>query len=243
LVDEINRRVRPIQWRLYFDVLRWDRQPRATAITKWIDSTISGLGTPASNLNHETYPRATYSTPEVELRFTFLPRPRVTAPRPSEPIVLAGPTIGGFVQSHRRIRDRVSRKIGGKYDHRNRPFAVALSVRDPFCDTEDVVNALYGDDVIVFEENRPDSARPSQTRNGTFAISEAYPEGRNRRLSCVFVFTRGWTPKSQEQPTVLRFDNPWAERPFPDGILVPDRRFAARQRDTGVFMEWDPAEI
>ncbi|TQK52043.1 hypothetical protein FBY35_2468 [Streptomyces sp. SLBN-118] len=240
LIDEINRRVRPAQWHLSFNVRRWSRQPRATQIAKWLESTISSLGAPAPNLTSEMFPKATYSTPEVELTFTFFPRLRTTAPTPTEQIVLAGPVIGGFVQSDRRIRSRVSKKVGGKYDHRNQPFAIFISVRDLFCDTEEVVNALYGDDVVTFQENNPGSARASRKGNGTFGISKAYPEGRNRRLSCAFVFTWGWTPKSQEPPTVLRFDNPWAEHPFPDDLLVTDRRFAARQHDSGVFMEWEP---
>jgi len=33
------------------------------------------------------------------------------------------------------------------------------------------VNALYGDEVVTFEIDNPDSARLDRKRNGTFAIS------------------------------------------------------------------------
>ena len=237
LIGEINRRVRPTQWGLTFDVGRWSRQPRATDIAKWLKSEISSLGAPAPDLTRETYPRATYSTPEVDLTFTFLPRLRATSPTPSESIVLSGPMIGGFVQSDRRIRDRVSKKIGGRYDNRNSPYAVVISLRDLFSDVDEVVNALYGDDIVVYNA---DSLRSGRAGNGTFGVSQAHPEGRNRRLSCVFVLGRGWTPQMPELPKILRLDNPWAEYPFPDDLLVPDHRFGVRRHESGFSMEWGP---
>lgn len=240
LVEEINRRVRLDRWYISFNVHRWSSQPRSTHIARWLESTISKLGEPELNLNHGTFPKATYSTTEVELTFTFVPRSSTAEPAPTSRIVMAGPMIGGFIQSDRRIRDRVSKKVGSKYEHRNRPFAVLISVRDIFCDTEEVINALYGDDVIAFRHENPGRFRSSRAGNGIFGISEKYPEGRNRRLSCVFIFMRGWTPGSREQPKILRFDNPWAEYPFPNDLLIPEHRFATRQHDSGIQMEWEP---
>ena len=50
-------------------------------------------------------------------------------------------------------------KSGGKYNHRDRPFAVLVSVRDFVCDTEDIVNALYGDDAITYAIDQPGSVQ------------------------------------------------------------------------------------
>jgi hypothetical protein len=62
--------------------------------------------------------------------------------------------------------------------------------------------------------------------------------GRNRRTSCVFGLLRAWTPGTAVASTVLRFDNPFAAMDFPDGLVVPDRRFQVRPTDTGIVMEW-----
>jgi hypothetical protein len=82
--------------------------------------------------------------------------------------IAIGSPILWWGQAARRLRKALSRKAGSKYDHRNRPFAVVISVRDHSCDTHDIVNALYGDDAIMFQIGNPDSARPIRKGNGTF---------------------------------------------------------------------------
>jgi hypothetical protein len=240
LVDEINRRVRPAHWYASIDVIDWKRQPRIAKVVRWLEGTIASLPAPAGNLAREDYPAAVYSGTDVELAFDFLPRRKVTPPTASEPIVVLGPPITGFVQPSRRLRRNVSHKAGSKYDHRGQPFAVVLSARDYSCATEDIIDALYGDDAISFHPDDPDSARPIRRNNGTFGRSASTPEGRNRRLSCVFALMRGWAPGSAEAPTLLRFDNPFAEQAFPTDVLTPTFRFIARRDDSGIRMEWEP---
>jgi hypothetical protein len=239
LVDAINRRVRPVLWYVYIAVIRWTDKPRVTEVVTWLESQINSLPAPAADLTYDTYPRAVYTTPEVELAFTFVPRRRTTAPTATEPIVLAGPVVARFVRPAQRLRSALSRKSGSKYDHRGRSFAVVVSVREISCDVEDIVNALYGDDVVTFDLDNPGSARPDRKRNGTFAISQGNPQGRNRRLSCVFALMRGWTPGNGQMPTVFRFDNPFAENPFPDDLLAADHRMVSRRDATGVRIEWE----
>jgi hypothetical protein len=101
------------------------------------------------------------------------------------------------------------------------------------------VNALYGDEAISFPLDDPDSARPIRKNNGTFGRSAKNPEGRNRRLSCVFALMRGWAPGSAVVPTVVRFDNPFAEHAFPSDVLAPNARFVARRDHSGIHMEWE----
>ncbi|GGW45117.1 hypothetical protein [Streptomyces galilaeus] len=240
LVDEINRRVRPSFWYLTFHIRRWSSQPRMKHLAKWIQSTIDSIGAPPSDWNRNKSPSATYSFPEVELCFTFFPRLRTTDPKPSEPVVLAGPWLGGFIQPTKRIRDRISKKSGGKYQHHNRPFAVAVSLRDLLCDIEEVVSAVYDDAAVPLDVvNQTDESHAAWTGNGVFGISKAYPEGKNRRLSCIFVLMRGWTPNADEPPRILRFDNPWAERPFPEDILIPEHRLAVNANKAGFQMMWE----
>jgi len=140
-----------------------------------------------------------------------------------------GPVVAPFVKPAHRLRESIGKKSGGKYDHRNRPFAVLLSVRDLVCDAEDIVNALYGDDAITYVIDQPGSSQAMRKRNGVFGISPDSPAGRNRRLSCVFALIPGWTPGSNEWSTIYRFDNPFAEQEFPDDLIVPHHRPVRRR--------------
>lgn len=238
LVSAINSRVRPDKWYVIPRVIDWNRQPSLKRLAKWLRDEIGNLADPPLDLAQNSYPSAVYSTAEVELEFRFIPRRRATPPTEHEPIVMAGPMVTKFVASDHRLRSAVSRKVGGRYEHRNKPFAIMVSVRDSLCDTEDVVNALYGDDAITIDLDNPGVATPARKRNGVFSISAAHPEGRNRRLSCVFVLMRGWLPATQDLPTLLRFDNPWAELSFPDDALVPAKHLVARTDQSGTRMEW-----
>jgi hypothetical protein len=241
LVEEINRRIRPVHWYVSIKSIDWKRQPRVTDVVKWLEKTIANLPTPAAKLAREDYPAAVYSSAEVKLAFDFLPRRKASPPTASEPIVAIGPPIVSWGQAVRRLRSNLSRKAGSRYDHRGRPFAVLLSARDYGCDTEDIVDALYGNDAISFPRGDPDSAQRIRKNNGTFGRSASIPEGRNRRLSCVFVLMRGWTPGWTEPPTVFRFDNPFAEQPFPGDALAPTFRLIACRDDDSIHMEWEPS--
>jgi hypothetical protein len=241
LVYEINRRVRSVDWRVRIDIIDWKRQPRVTDVAAWLQGTVARLPAPAANLAREDYPSAIYPGVEAELRFGFIPRGKVTPASASGPIVAFGPSIAWFSRGRHRLRNYLSEKAGSKYDLRGRPFAVLISVRDSSCDIEDVINALYGDDAISFPIGDPDSAQRIRKRNGTFGCPASTPGGRNRRLSCVFALMRGWVPGSTEAPTMVRFDNPFAEQAFPDDALTPSLRFVPVSDELGIHMECEPS--
>jgi hypothetical protein len=241
LVNELNRRVRPVHWYVRLDILDWKRQPRVTDVAKWLDRTVASLPVPAANLTREDYPAAIYSDAKVELAFDFLPRQKLTPPTESEPVVAIGPAVTWFGKAVRRLRNNLSHKVGSRYDLHGQPFAVLVSARDYSCSIEDVVNALYGDEAISFPADDPDSAQSIRLNNGTFGRSASTPEGRNRRLSCVFALMRGWVPGSTEAPTVIRFDNPFAKQAFPDDALIPNLRFVTVRDELGIHMEWEPS--
>ena len=240
LVAGINRRVRAINWYASIDIIDWKRQPRVTDVARWLQDKVTSLPDPAADIGREDYPTATYSAREVELAFEFFPRRKLDPSSASDGIIAIGPSILWFGQATRRLRSALSQKAGSRYDHRDRPFAVVVSVRDHSCDTYDIINALYGDDAISFRAGDPDSARSIRKGNGTFGPSKVAPRGKNRRLSCVFALMRGWSPGSTQAPTVIRFDNPFAERQFPNDILVPTFRFVARHNESDIRMEWEP---
>jgi hypothetical protein len=43
LVDEINRRVRPLHWYVSIDVIDWKRQPRVKDVARWLEKTVASL--------------------------------------------------------------------------------------------------------------------------------------------------------------------------------------------------------
>jgi len=239
LTTAINARVHSRLWYLHFRVIRWARKPSERRLAEWIQRLIDDLPAPTPETDPDQYPTATYSTDDVDLEFSFIPR----SPAPSSPgliksVVALGPMIMLWGKSDRRLRRVVSDKAGGRYDHRAAPFAVVVSIRDPLCDGEDIIDALYGAETVSIVIDNPGSAQATRKMNGVFARSPANPEGRNRRLSCVFTIKPGWWPDGESNTTLLRFDNPFAERPFPRNILVPDRHFMAQQEPNGVRMEW-----
>jgi hypothetical protein len=65
------------------------------------------------------------------------------------------------------------------------------------------------------------------------------PEDRNRRLSCVFALMRGWMSENGAVLTVFRLGYPFAEKTFPEGLLVADGRMVSRRDSKGVRIEWE----
>jgi hypothetical protein len=240
LTGELNRRVRPGNWWISITRIRWTGEARVVNIARWLNAEIADLPLPALDLEWKNYPTATYRGRGVELGITFLPRRRKAPPATTEPIVMIGPTVAKFMKPNRRLRTALSKKSGSKYEHRDRPFAIVVSVRAYACDVEDVVNALYGDDAIAFDAGNPGSARPHRMGNGFFGISRETPEGKNRRVGCVYALFRGWLPNSRRATSIYRFDNPFAQTIFPDDLIVPTRRLRAQPNASGISMVWEP---
>jgi hypothetical protein len=194
-----------------------------------------------SCLAREDYPSDVYQSAEVELAFEFIPRRKPTPSMASESIVAFGPAMAWYSQAVPRLRHTLSKKVGSRYDLRDRPYAVLVSARDYSCGIEDIFNALYGDAAISFPAGDPDSAQPFRRNNGSFGASASTPEGRVRRLSCVFALMRDWIPGSAETPTLIRFDNPFAKLAFPDDVFSLTSWFVAHRNESGVRMEWEPS--
>jgi len=239
-VDEINRRVPADRWYLKMDIIDWKRGPRVGDIAQWLERTMAVLSPPREGVSHEDFPSALYSDGGVEIAFDFIPRPASSAGSGAS-IVGIGPAVWGFSRSAFRLRRSLSQKAGGRYDHRGKPFAVLVCVRDISCSTEEIVNALYGDAAITFSRARPDEVTGTRRKNGTFGRSQGNPDGRNRRLGCVYALMRGWAPGSPREPLVVRYDNPFDNVPFPEDVLTPKSRLVAIHADMTTHMEWQPS--
>lgn len=218
IADELNSRLVPDRWFIQFELKRFSRSPAARRIVRWLDATMASLS-PIED-DHPSgvaCPIATYEDEAVRLDFTFAPRTPVPAFE-NERIVGMGPTTGGFVNSAQRLKTALTGKAASRYDLRDQPYAPLVVVRDPFCDIDDIENALYGSDLVVastLERKRAD--------DGFFGTGPG-GRGKNTRISCIFVI-HSWNPWEPENVRVLKLENPFAEKHFPDGVLPVTHRF------------------
>jgi hypothetical protein len=170
----------------------------------------------------------------VQIEFKFIPR-RPEPGAETDRIVGMSPVIGGRVNSGERLRTALRGKAGSRYDLRGQPFAVAVGTHDSFCTLDEIERALYGSVAVSLP-----SRTWSRANDGFFGCSKNAPQGRNRRVSCVFV-VQHWQPWSPEEAIILRLDNPFAERPFPDELLVAGFRLTEVERDDQAFQfDWLP---
>lgn len=232
LVADLNHRVPARDWHALVGLVRWSGQPQPTEIARWLKSAIDDLPATGAEIAGD-YPDRTYASADIAIDFTFLPR---RSPRSCDRLTVGGPAMAEFPGYETRLRDILAKKGGSRSEHRDAPFAIFVNLRVS-CDTEDLINALYGDEAIAFDPDDLDSARPIRHPNGFFARTPNNPTGRNQRVSCVFAM-RGWAPGAPVQTEVTRFDNPFAARPFREGIVPAQHRFAARRESTQIRMAW-----
>jgi len=234
LADQLNARLPVGEWFVNFEIIRWNRSPSVRKLVSWVAKTVGELPPWDPSSGSTGLPSALYTNGAVEISFYFLPRRAGGPVGPDYRIVGISGVLGGWVNSKDRLGTVLTAKAGSRYDLRGRPFAVFVSIHDTFCDEDDLVGALYGSEQVVVA-----TGASIRARDGIFGNSRAFPEGRNRRLSCVFAVMPGWSSRSADGLAVLRLDNPFADSPFPEGILPPARRFTEVSRDErGISFGW-----
>jgi hypothetical protein len=154
------------------------------------------------------------------------------------PLVALGPAVAQFVQPARRAQRAISDKGGGRYDMREKAFAVIAVIRDHACDLESLITAVYGGAAGTLSPINPEIVLPPAGMNGLFGRAADRPEGKNRRLSCVFALVPGWTPGSGDSPAVYRLDNPFAEHSFPEDILPTDHEVRVAADEDFLRVRW-----
>jgi hypothetical protein len=106
----------------------------------------------------------------------------------------------------RKALDKKAHRYGNELD---KPFVVGLGILRPFADDTDVMDALFGDDVYIFDPST-NVGNPARRPNGLWTG----PEGpRCHRLSAVLV--SGYVAPWLSAKTELRlWKNPWATFPL-----------------------------
>jgi hypothetical protein len=243
LADGLNERVSTSDG--YFVGLQpeqLDRDPSIRKLADFVRRKIDLLPDP-DEVDLSSEPRngiveARYEDDGVSITVRFLPM-RPGAPSRHDPdaqIVGMGPFSGGFVNSYLRLRDRIGSKAGGRYALRDRPYLVAVGIHDSFCSDDQVIDALYGGEAVVFDAQDPTVNQLIRRNDGLFGIDRERPDGRHRRLSAVATFSfAAW---SVEAAVIHIYDNPFAERPWPDEVL-PARRYRATSSSGRVVVDWE----
>ena len=226
LADELNRRVPPAGgYFLDFEIETAEREPPPRRIAEFVQREIAKLP-PHDELKVPEDPResdlpgAVYERDGVRIRMTFIPM-RTGAPTKSDPdgnIVGMGPTIGGFVNSGERLKERVAAKAGGRYAIAGVPFVVAVGVHDLVCSDDQVVRGLYGSESLVVTTGQLKSQN-----DGVFGFDSEHAEGRHSRVSAVAVVSglRVWDSDTAD---IAIYDNPHATYPLSDNLLTGSRR-------------------
>ena len=122
------------------------------------------------------------------------------------PIGVTMPTMGERVT----VDGDIKRSIGAKnkYGELTHPFVVAINVVGDFCSADDVMNAVFGHDTIIFG---PEGTRPGERlRDGAWDG----PHGpQNTTISAVMVF-RDLNPGNMRDVMPWLVHNPWAAKPL-----------------------------
>jgi hypothetical protein len=237
IADQLNKRLTLGQWFIGFEIMRLDRDPSFAKLASWVGREISSLPT-APGTESKTY-TASYIIEGIQLDFSFArceSRPDGTRDR----IVGAGPVIGGLVRSGERLLVALTKKAGGRYGLRNAPFALCVGVHDPFCDLEDLESAIYGHIQYAYEVGGSGKVDRSRANDGFFGRASGASGGKNRRMSCVFAIYN-WVPWNPGKSAVLRFDNPFADHPFPEDAFPSAARVTRVQENRpGITFRWVP---
>jgi len=160
-----------------------------------------------------------------DLAFTPIPKPpELRGKTGVRPIGIDFPEAR-WLTTHHSIRAAVDRKAK-KYGQLTLPYVVAINVLEDSCDNIDIMNGLYGEEMIVVNVRSDGSAETQAARrkhNGAWFG----PNGpRNQQVSAVLIAMQ-IHPWTMSRVTPELFHNPWAEYALPSSAFpmpqcVPD---------------------
>jgi hypothetical protein len=245
LADEVNRRVPPTAgYFVDFQIEQADKEPSARRFAEFVQAELRRLPSHDSldlpeGVTRAELPTALYDRDSVRIRVCFIPM-RKDAPAKSDPdarIVGMGALIGGAVNTAARLKERIAAKAGGRYDIANVPFVVAVGVHDIMCSQDQIMEALYGGESVIFDPREVQEARLVRRHDGVFGADRERPDGRHRRVSSVAVYDlRVWEEPPAE---IVLYDNLFAARPLPNDFMNATRRFGATERGPdGIRVGW-----
>lgn len=146
------------------------------------------------------------------------------------PLSMQMPMEARFIDTRTPIRDAITQKAG-RYGRFDCPFIVAVNALDPFVDDDDVMEALFGSEQVMFSVTDPTSStRTLRAPDGAW-ISKTGP--RNTRISAAMVCTSIYPWSVARNNNTSLYHNPWARHPY-RGQLNQLRH----AKPAGNLMEW-----
>ena len=192
-----------------------DRPPRA-AVTRGVVEWLDGLdhGEVANGSSRE-WP--TYLSEAKGWKFELTALPVKTSARGRRRrLVGVHPVITGRDDTSVALRSTLRAKAR-KYGRPDEPFIVAPLLTSAGTDTEDIIAALYGSEVVVFSPDRPGVTRMSRTRDGFWISGDGY---RGTRVSGVLLGD-AILPWSVTTRLPRLWLHPAASRPLPSDFGLP----------------------
>jgi hypothetical protein len=90
-----------------------------------------------------------------------------------------------------------------------------------------VHQALTGTPAVVIA-----TGESTRQRDGFFGVGRQHPQGKRRQVSAVYSL-HDWFPGGLAGPRITRFDNPFAEQPFPVDALPHAGHWGVSRREVG----------
>jgi len=191
-------------------------------LKRWLDDLDpDALGEKLTQEGHEILPRYTWEHDGWTVEFVAFPKAPNKRTKDSPIIGSYGDAQARQVDSWTPIRDRVMEK-GQRYGRLDAPLVVAINTGSFTLDKVDVMQALFGQEALVFRVGSND-AEPEMRRqpNGAFLG----PNGpRYTRVSGVWVFNDASLYNISTRKHSI-YHNPFAERECPASLLdIPHHR-------------------
>jgi len=231
IVDAIDERVKDGRgYMLDIVELRVSAPPSLNALARFVDQFLAGLP-PAAEVRAlleagGPLPTTAYQAPGIYMEMAALPLRKPLEPdEEGSRIVGMGPATGGMVNSGIRLKKALRDKRAGNYEVGDSPYVVAALIRDPFCTTDQWMNALYGPDRLSLRPDDPIALSLPAEVQGMYGRDPRTKIARATGTSSVLIIEKHGPLAGGLH--VFRLDNPNARVPLPHDALPYSRRFAA----------------
>jgi hypothetical protein len=245
LTDRLNKTFRPKGYFLHVEVLVQDpgRNLPLKALTKAAGAFLEGLPQPqvatAAYESGQPLPWRDVERDGSYVRFEALPmRPNAAAlTDPDARVVGMGPVIGGPVDSHERLKERMNAKRKKPYSlDPTVSYVLVVGNHDPFCSDLQLLMAMYGRDWEALIAAREPLWQKELKHRGFFGIGGGETPY-HTRFSAAVVINGSVLFNDLSAMQWLVFDNPHARVRLPNGLLPTTYRFQAQN---GSSWGWRP---
>ncbi|PKN85756.1 MAG: hypothetical protein CVU46_10065 [Chloroflexi bacterium HGW-Chloroflexi-8] len=129
----------------------------------------------------------------------------------SKKFVLIQNNEARFDYIEQRIRNTIRRKIKA-YKKLDKPFLLAINTIAPSCSVQEIIDALFGTEQLIFESHKKEEPKFRRKRDGVFLKND------NQRLSGVLLTTMA-NPWGYLKSDLTLYLNPGAKYPYSGDLL------------------------